>query len=137
MSSIPSVASGRGQDCEPPPASLPFPPLRPRWRITLVISPARVKPMPDRLLYLAAYDVTDPNRLQAALHVLKGYACGGQKSVFECFLTERERQALVGEVRAVLDVASDRFLLLPLGRVTVRTLGIAVPPSDPEFYYVG
>jgi len=137
MSSIPSVASGRGQDCEPPPASLPFPPLRPRWRITLVISPARVKPMPDRLLYLAAYDVTDPNRLQAALHVLKGYACGGQKSVFECFLTERERQALVSAVRAVLDVASDRFLLLPLGRVTVRTLGIAVPPSDPEFYYVG
>ena len=93
--------------------------------------------MPNRLLYLAAYDVTDPNRLQAALHVLKGYACGGQKSVFECFLTERERWALVGEVRAVLDVASDRFLLLPLGRVTVRTLGIAVPPSDPEFYYVG
>ena len=93
--------------------------------------------MPNRLLYLAAYDVTDPNRLQAALHVLKGYACGGQKSVFECFLTERERQALVGEVRAVLDVASDRFLLLPLGRVTVRTLGIAVPPSDTEFYYVG
>ena len=93
--------------------------------------------MPDRLLYLAAYDVTDPDRLQAALHVLKGYACGGQKSVFECFLTERERRALVDEVRAVLDVASDRFLLLPLGRVTVRTLGVAVPPSDPEFYYVG
>ncbi|MDS4025596.1 MAG: CRISPR-associated endonuclease Cas2 [Candidatus Contendobacter sp.] len=58
--------------------------------------------MPNRDLYLAAYDVTDPERLQAALHVLKGYACGRQKSVFECFLTERERQALVDEVRAVL-----------------------------------
>jgi CRISPR-associated protein Cas2 len=93
--------------------------------------------MSARLLYLAAYDVTEPDRLQAALHVLKGYACGGQKSVFECFLTEREREALVGEVRAVLDLTRDRFLLLPLGHVAVRTLGIAIPPSDPAFYYVG
>ena len=70
--------------------------------------------MPNRILYLAAYDVTDPDRLQAALRVLKGYACGGQKSVFECFLTDRERQTLVFEVRQVLDLARDRFLLLPL-----------------------
>lgn len=93
--------------------------------------------MPARILYLAAYDVTDPDRLQAALRVLKGYACGGQKSVFECFLTERERRELVAEVRAVLDLTHDRFLLLPLGEITVRTLGIAIPPSDPDFYYVG
>jgi len=93
--------------------------------------------MPNRILYLAAYDVTDPDRLQAALRVLKGYACGGQKSVFECFLTERERQTLVFEVRQVLDLASDRFLLLPLGEVTVRVLGIALTPGDPDFYYVG
>ena len=33
--------------------------------------------MPARILYLAAYDVTDPDRLHAALRVLKGYACGG------------------------------------------------------------
>ncbi len=93
--------------------------------------------MPARTLYLAAYDVTDPDRLHAALRVLKGYACGGQKSVFECFLTERERRELVAEVRTVLDLTSDRFLLLPLGDITVRTLGIAIPPSDPDFYYVG
>ena len=93
--------------------------------------------MPDRILYLAAYDVTDPERLQAALHVLKGYACGGQKSVFECFLSERERRALVAEIHGVLDLTHDRFLLLPLGEVQVRTLGIALPPVDPDFYYVG
>lgn len=38
------------------------------------------------LYYLAAYDVSDPKRLQQALHVLRDYATGGQKSVFECFL---------------------------------------------------
>ncbi|MBS1222069.1 MAG: CRISPR-associated endoribonuclease Cas2 [Proteobacteria bacterium] len=94
--------------------------------------------MPQRDLYLAAYDVTDPDRLQAALHVLKGYACGGQKSVFECFLTRRERLALLDEVRGVLDTREDRFLLLPLPDDRgIRGLGIAVRPSDPEFYYVG
>lgn len=94
--------------------------------------------MSNRDLYLAAYDVTDPERLQQALHVLKGYACGGQKSVFECFLTGRERSALLGEVRSVLDISADRFLLLPLPEQRrVRVLGIAVAPSDPDFYYVG
>ena len=94
--------------------------------------------MPHRVLYLAAYDVTDSDRLQAALHVLKGYASGGQKSVFECFLTARERLALLAEIRGVLDVAEDRFLLLPLRDAEgIRALGIAVRPSDPDFYYVG
>ncbi len=94
--------------------------------------------MPDRDLYLAAYDVTDADRLQAALHVLKGYASGGQKSVFECFLTARERLALLAEVRGMLDAAEDRFLLLLLPDAGgIRALGIAVRPSDPDFYYVG
>ena len=94
--------------------------------------------MSQRDFYLAAYDVTDPDRLQAALHVLKGYACGGQKSVFECFLTGRERQALMMEMRGVLDVQADRFLLLPLpGYRRARALGVAIRPSAPDFYYVG
>ena len=94
--------------------------------------------MPDRALYLAAYDVTNADRLQAALRVLKGYASGGQKSVFECFLTPRERLALLAEIRGVLDVAEDRFLLLPLPNVRgIQVLGIAARPSDPSFYYVG
>ncbi len=94
--------------------------------------------MPDRALYLAAYDVTNADRLQAALRVLKGYASGGQKSVFECFLTARERTAMLVEIRGVLDTAEDRFLLLPLPDAGgIRALGVAIRPSDPEFYYVG
>lgn len=97
-----------------------------------------VHAMPNRDFYLAAYDVTDLERLQAALHVLKGYACGGQKSVFECFLTAQEQKALLSEMRGVLDTREDRFLLLPLpDHRRIRGFGIAVKPSDPEFYYVG
>ena len=63
---------------------------------------------------------------------------GGQKSVFECFLTEGERQQLLREIKGVLDVREDRFLLVPVdARREVRVYGVAVPPADPDYYYVG
>jgi CRISPR-associated protein Cas2 len=94
--------------------------------------------MPKRVLYLAAYDVSEPARLRQALHVVKGYATGGQKSVYECFLTDGEREDLLDRVRGVIDIDEDRFMLLRVEtRTPVRTIGIAVPPNDPAFYYVG
>ena len=94
--------------------------------------------MPKRTLYLAAYDISSPERLRMALYALKAYACGGQKSVFECFLTARERRALLAEVAGIIDIAEDRFLLLPLSRAgRVETLGIAVKPEDQDYFYVG
>ena len=94
--------------------------------------------MTQRHLFIAAYDVSDDLRLREALKVLKGYASGRQKSVFECFLTAAERRALLAEVAAVLDAVEDRFLLLrlePRGKVRVR--GKAVRPVDPPWFYVG
>ena len=94
--------------------------------------------MPHRRLYLAAYDIRCPQRLSRGLRVLKAYASGGQKSVFECFLTPTERRALLDEIGEVIDRREDRFLLLPLARDrTVKILGIALPPEDPAYYYVG
>jgi len=94
--------------------------------------------MSTRTLYIAAYDVSDAGRLRGALKVLKAYASGRQKSVFECFLTEAERRSLLGEVRAVIDRDEDRFLLLRLDpRGKVRTLGKAIKPTDPPWFYVG
>jgi CRISPR-associated protein Cas2 len=94
--------------------------------------------MTKRSLYIACYDISDARRLRLALHVLRNYATGGQKSVFECFLTETEKRALVGEVREVIDEAEDRFLLLRLDpRKPVRVLGIADLPADPDYFYVG
>lgn len=94
--------------------------------------------MPHRHLYLAAYDISCPQRLSQGLRVLKGYASGGQKSVFECFLTPAERRTLLAEIEDVIEPHDDRFLLLPLaGDRTVRTLGVALLPEDPAYYYVG
>lgn len=94
--------------------------------------------MPNRTLYIAAYDIADPGRLRMALLALKAHASGRQKSVFECFLTPAERSQLLAQVASILDCAEDRFMLLPLAGVDgIKTLGIGVKPEDPDFYYVG
>jgi CRISPR-associated protein Cas2 len=91
----------------------------------------------ERNLWIAAYDVREPRRLRLALQVLKGYSTGGQKSVFECFLTEGERKRLLAEAAAVL-APDDSFLMVRVdARTRVLTLGLAVPPEDPPFFYVG
>jgi len=94
--------------------------------------------MPHRDLYIAAYDVRDPKRLRHALYAVRGYATGGQKSVHECFLTATERRELIAEMKAILDTSEDNFALLRLDpRMAVTTLGIAVAPIDPPFFYQG
>ena len=93
--------------------------------------------MPHRDLHLACYDVAAPRRLTAALKLARRYATGGQKSAHELFLTPAERDGLVRDMQALLDLATDRFLLLRLDpRSRVHTLGKAVQPVDPDFFYI-
>lgn len=94
--------------------------------------------MAKRALYIAAYDVSEPARLRKVHHVVKRFATGGQKSVFECFLTPSEREDLLAGAREILDEDEDRIALL---RIEPRTqpmlLGVAVPAADPDFFYIG
>ena len=94
--------------------------------------------MTQRTLHIAAYDIGNASRLKRALYVLKDFACGGQKSVFECYLHPTEKQELLNRVEQVLDLDEDRFLVVPIpGGKTVHVLGIAIQPCDPVFFYVG
>jgi len=94
--------------------------------------------MKKRQLYIAAYDIANSKRLRQALFVVRSYASGGQKSVYECFLTDAEKHHLLESMKSIIDPDEDRFLLLQLdARCCVRTLGKAVPPQDGAFYYVG
>lgn len=94
--------------------------------------------MSARDLYLAAYDIAEPRRLSAALKLTRTYATGGQKSVHEIFLTRSERQRLIEDMSALIDLDTDRFLLLRLDpRSRVHTLGKALAPADPDHFYVG
>lgn len=91
-----------------------------------------------RKLYLAAYDIRCPRRLARAVRVIKGYASGGQKSAYECWLTPAEKAALHQEMAGVIDSNEDQFALLPLEpRRPLVTLGTAEAPADPDFFYFG
>ena len=65
--------------------------------------------MPARDLYLAAYDISEPRRLAAALKIVRAYATGGQKSLHEIFLTTAERRVLVEDMSVLVDTRTDRF----------------------------
>jgi CRISPR-associated protein Cas2 len=94
--------------------------------------------MTQRDLHLACYDVTCPRRLAAALKIAREYATGGQKSVHEIYLTPAERTDLVERIRHLLKLDEDRFLLLKLDpRNRVLTLGKAITPADPDYFYIG
>lgn len=92
--------------------------------------------MPRRL-YLAAYDVAHPRRIKLSLELVKGYATGGQKSAYECWLTEGEKSALLHDMALVLEEGEDSFLLIGLDpRSPVQTLGQAETPADPDLFYI-
>ena len=94
--------------------------------------------MNERDFFLAAYDVAQPRRLAAALHLVRGYATGGQKSVHECFLTAGERNTLMHDMSVLLEEDTDRFMLLRLDpRARIPPLGRATAPADPDYFYLG
>lgn len=91
-----------------------------------------------RRLYLIAYDVCDQRRLTKVREVLKAYSTGGQKSVYECWLTPAELTDVTEALRRLIEVSEDRVHVFALdGRSKPATLGIAVPPADPAFFYFG
>ncbi len=93
--------------------------------------------MIQRQLYLVAYDIAEPRRLDIVMECVRAHATGGQKSVYECFLTPAERGRLLADLALLIDEDTDRLLLLRLDpRPQVVTLGIAVPPVDPPFFLV-
>ena len=94
--------------------------------------------MSARRFYIVAYDVRDPRRLAATLEVIKGWSTGGQKSVHECWLDDRELASLEAELLAVIDPEIDSLLIFrPAGTKPTRTLGIARPPRDEAWYFFG
>jgi CRISPR-associated protein Cas2 len=91
-----------------------------------------------RRLYVIAYDVTDQRRLTHVREVLKAYSTGGQKSVYECWLSPAELVEVTETLQSLIEVREDRVHIVTLdGRSRPATLGIAVSPSDPAFFYFG
>ena len=91
-----------------------------------------------RHLYLIAYDIADHTRLRQALHIARDYALGSQKSVHECWLNAAERREVETRFDDLIEPLEDRYFILGLDpRSTVELMGIAVPPADPRWFYIG
>ena len=91
-----------------------------------------------RHLFLVGYDISCDRRLRRALKVVKGHAVGGQKSLYECWLTAGELQQAMHAMRVLIDPEEDRVVFVQLDpRAQVRTLGVAVEPVDGDFFYEG
>ena len=92
----------------------------------------------SRTFYIIAYDITDDSRLNRVRHFLKGYSTGGQKSVFECFLTPAEVREAMQELRRLIEPSEDRVHIFIMdARSRTHTLGVAIQPKDPSFFYFG
>ena len=94
--------------------------------------------MATKRLYIATYDIADPQRLRKLHQVVRQQATGGQKSVFECFLTSAAHHELVAQALSIIDEGEDRFALLQVEERTKSVLlGAATPTVDPDFQYIG
>lgn len=71
-------------------------------------------------------------------YILKGYSTGGQKSVYECFLTDAELQQVTGKIKRLIKGDEDRVHIFTMdGRSRTHAMGIAVQPKDPAYFYIG
>jgi len=92
----------------------------------------------ERTLYLIAYDITGERRLSRVRNFLKGYSTGGQKSVYECYLSDGELRYVKKKLERLIWEDEDRVHIFTMdGRSRTHTLGIGVQPNDPEYFYIG
>ena len=80
----------------------------------------------QRKLYLVAYDVMDPKRLRRVRKYLIGYKVGGQKSVFEMWITPTELVRIQRDLTNIMDTENDRLNIFALdARMEVTIFGKA------------
>lgn len=65
--------------------------------------------------YLVTYDIADPDRLRRVHQVMKGAGEWLQFSVFECDLSDREKQELLLDLSRHINMRADQVLFIDLG----------------------
>ncbi|OBX09336.1 CRISPR-associated endonuclease Cas2 [Gallibacterium genomosp. 3] len=68
----------------------------------------------QRIRYLVAYDITEHNRLYRIHKKVESYAIGGQKSFYECLLSEHELIHFKQEVTELMQLDEDRLFIFQL-----------------------
>lgn len=66
------------------------------------------------MLWLIAYDISDPKRLYRVAKLMKRYGTRVQRSVFECRLDQTRLKTLVSEIKATIKPRRDRVQIYRL-----------------------
>lgn len=90
--------------------------------------------MPERNLFLVCYDIHDQQVYKKVHRAVKAFAVGGQKSCFECWMTNLEKKELLEELTYLLGNTgkADVFQLSP--NCEKRYYGIAAEKNFNPFY---
>ena len=67
---------------------------------------------------LIAYDIADSKRLYRVHKKVEAYAIGGQKSFYECWMTQHELLKLKENLTALMDNIEDRVFIFQLNSDT-------------------
>ena len=63
----------------------------------------------DRCIYLICYDISDRNAQRKVHNLVKAHAIGGQKSFYECLMSQNELHALVNNIQKTMNPTTDRL----------------------------
>jgi CRISPR-associated protein Cas2 len=89
-----------------------------------------------RTLYLVAYDVCNPRRLHKVCRYLTGFKVGGQKSVFEIWVTPAELTQIRADLEQLMDAGKDRLHIFALDpRMKPHCLGNGTH-FEPTFFSI-
>jgi len=94
--------------------------------------------MSERQLYVVAYDIPSDRRRTKVHKILSGFGEWTQYSLFELFLSEKERILLISKLQPVLDPKEDSVRFYPLCAACVRrveTIG-SEPPQERKLVLV-
>lgn len=86
--------------------------------------------------YLLCYDITEPERWLRIYKVVKSAGTRVQYSVFQCDLSDREREQLLSDLQPLLHAEQDQLLCIDLGPCDgraarcVRALGRPYKPPE-------
>ena len=91
---------------------------------------------PDRTLYVVAYDIPSDRRRRKVHKTLCGFGRWTQYSLFECYLTKKERLTLGGKLDTLLEPEEDSVRFYPLCSACVdrvKTVGSDAPEEETAF----
>ena len=86
---------------------------------------------------LVTYDIVDDRRRLKVARALEDYGERVQYSVFECFLTDRQRQRLRRRLERLIDLEEDSVRIYDLGTLDpydIEVIGSGKMPEEPADY---